>query len=562
MSENNLLPAPPKKDYLRYIPLGGLDEVGMNCSIIECNGSMLMIDCGITFPETGDFGVDIVLPDWSYVLDNLDKLDGILLTHGHEDHIGGAPFFLQEVDVPVYSGRLTLGMLNRKLQSHGLGNQVDLIEVEPGEQLEIGPFVAEFVHINHSVPNAMAIALHTPMGTALFTGDWKIDQTPMYEPMTDLPRLAALGDQGVLALFGDSTNSEVPGFTRSERAVFQGFSEVFENAPGRLIVAQFSSNLHRVAGLLELAYRHKRKAVLMGTSLVKNSNIARDLGFLPFPPEDVLINPEEMDKYPDKRILIISTGSQAEPRSSLARMAFGDHRHVEVQEGDTIVLSARQIPGNEYGINSMVNALYKRGATIITADDKVIHGSGHAKQEELKLMLNLTRPTHLIPVHGEYRMRKGHARLGSEVGVENTHLIENGDCLQITDKGAEVIGRVHHGRMLVDGRNVGDTEDFQLRDRRKLASAGIVMAMGILDRESGSLVAPPTVLQRGVVNTTESDELLEQAAQAAWNGVQELSRAARGDISEVKEAIRTHIRRYISKELGRRPVVIPVVHEL
>ncbi len=562
MSNAKRIPAPPSDDYVRYIPLGGLDEVGLNCALIECNGSMLMVDCGLTFPETREFGVDVLIPDWQYVLDNLDKLDGLVITHGHEDHIGAAPYFLKEVDVPVYSGELTLGMLNRKLQSHGLTNDVDLYGVEPGDQLEIGPFVVEFIEINHSVPNAMAIALHTPLGTALVTGDWKLDQTPVFGQPADLSRLAEIGDGDMLALFGDSTNANVSGFSTSERAVQKGFSDVVDEAPGRVIIGQFSSNIYRVAGILEVAYQQGRKVALMGTSLVKNTNIARDLGYFPMPPEDVLIKPRDIENYPDDQLLIVSTGSQAEPRSSLARMAHDDHRNLNIQKTDTVVLSARVIPGNEYGINSMINNLLKRGARVITADDAPIHCSGHGKQEEMKLMMNLTRPRYLVPVHGEYRMRKRHAELGNEVGLDDSLVIENGDVLEMTSTSAQVVGQVHHGRLLIDGRNVGDPEDFQLHDRRKLANAGIVIAFAVLDMERGELTKPPELLQRGVIGPGDGDHVLEGAARAAADGVDSLGNDARRDISEVKEAIRLNVRRYLRDRLNRRPVVTPVVHQL
>ncbi len=562
MSNRQPVPTPPNGDYVRYIPLGGLDEVGLNCALIECNGSMLMVDCGLTFPETREFGVDILIPDWNYVIDNLDKLDGIVITHGHEDHIGAAPYFLKEVDVPVYSGELTLGMLNRKLQSHGLGNEVDLYGCEPGDQLEIGPFVVEFIHINHSVPNAMAIALHTPLGTALVTGDWKLDQTPVFDEPTDLSRFAELGEGNMLALFGDSTNANSPGFSASETTVQRGIAEVMENAEGRVIVGQFSSNIHRVAALLEVAEKQGRKVALMGTSLVKNTNIARDLGFFPVPSSDILINPRTLTDYRDDELLIVSTGSQAEPRSSLSRMSHGDHRHMNVKDTDTIILSARRIPGNEYGINSMINSLLKRGATVITADDAPIHCSGHGKQEEMKLLMNLTKPQYLVPVHGEYRMRQKHAQLGRDVGVDKAMVIENGDVLEFTRDGANVVGQVDHGRLLVDDRNIGDQEDFQLHDRRKLANAGIVIAYAVLDKDRGELTEAPELLQRGVVGPSDSDNVLAGAQRAAADAVSELSNAARRDISEVKEAIRQAVRRYIRDRINRHPVVTPVVHEL
>ncbi len=562
MSSHSSVPAPPPGDYVRYIPLGGLDEVGLNCAIIECNDSMPMVDCGITFPETREFGVDVLIPDWSYVIEHLELLDGIVLTHGHEDHIGAVPYFLKEVDVPVYSGELTLAMVNRKLQSHGLGNEVDLYDVEPGDQLEIGPFVVEFININHSVPNAMAVALHTPLGTALVTGDWKLDQTPVFGEPADLSRLADLGDDDTLALFGDSTNATEPGFSTSEGAVQDGFSDLLDDADGRVIVGQFSSNIYRVAAQLQLAYEHGRKVAMLGTSLVKNTNIARDMGYLPMPPEDVTINPRELENYPDDQLLILSTGSQAEPRSSLARMAHDDHRNLNIKPSDTIVLSARQIPGNEYGINEMINNLLKRGATVITADDRPIHCSGHGKQEEMKLMMNLTKPDYLVPVHGEYRMRQRHAALGESVGIDDSLLIENGDVLEFTEDYAEVIGEVDHGRLLVDGRNVGDPEDFQLHDRRKLANAGIVIAFGVLDRDHGELTEPLELLQRGVIGPADGDQILEGAARAGDKSIDALSSNARGDLSEVREAIRQEVRRYFQDNVNRRPVVIPIIHAL
>ncbi|MBA2663230.1 MAG: ribonuclease J [Bradymonadaceae bacterium] len=552
----------PEEDYVRFIPLGGLDEVGMNCSLIECNGAMLLVDCGITFPETDSFGIDIILPDWAYVLDNLDRLDGILITHGHEDHIGALPFFLREVDVPVYAGRLALGMLRKKLQSTELEGEVELYPVEAGDRLEIGPFVVEFVHVNHSIPDAMAIALETPLGRVLFTGDWRIDQTPLYEAPTDLLRLAEFGREGLLAIFADSTNAHTPGFTTSERAVKRGLSELFESVPGRIIIAQFSSNLHRMSGVIDLASRYGRKVALSGHSMVKNFGIARELGLVTLPDDKVLINMQNVRDYPDDEIVIITTGSQAEPRSALTRMAYGDHNDVKIGPTDTIVLSARQIPGNEYYINFMLNNLAKRGAKIITANDGEIHGSGHAQQDELKLMLTLTRPTYLVPVHGEYRMRKRHAELGVEVGVPHTRLIENGDILEITASGAQVIGHVHSGRLLVDGKNVGDPDDFQLRDRRMLATAGILVAVAVIDRDTGEMSAPPDLLQRGVVGPNESEEMLNEAAKAAWDAVKGLPADARRDVSEVSEAIRATIRRYFRRHMDRKPMVIPIVHEL
>jgi ribonuclease J len=555
------VPAPPKHDYVRFIPLGGLDEVGMNCALLECNGSMVMIDCGLTFPED-EYGIDVVLPDWAYVMDNLDRLDAVLITHGHEDHIGALPFFLQEVDVPIYSGRLTLAMLNAKLQSHNLGGQVELIGVEPGETVEIGSFIVEFLHTNHSVPNAMSLALNTPLGNFIFTGDWKLDQTPLYEAPMDLGRFAAIGNEGVVGLFGDSTNSEVPGFSTSERQVFDGLDDVLDGADGRVIVAQFSSNLYRVRGMLDLARQHGRKVALLGRSLTRNFNLACEEGFMEVPADNLVIDAREIDNYPPEKLLIISTGSQAEPRASLTRMGLGDHRQVTLNATDTIVLSARRIPGNERGIYNMLNNLAKHGATIITAANAPIHATGHAKQEELKLMLNVTRPQVLVPVHGEYRMRMRHAELGEAVGVPQRRLIENGDVLQFDTTGARVVGQVHTGRLLVDGKYMGDQKEMVLRDRAKLAQSGIIVAVVTIERHSGDISVPPELLQKGFLGDPEIEHLLVEAADYALQAIEDLSLKARKDTNEVRDAMRTSLRRFFRKNLDRKPVVIPVVHEV
>ena len=553
----------PKGDYVRIIPLGGLDEVGMNCCLIECNDSMLMLDCGITFPDLEGFGVDIILPDWSYVLDNLDILDGIVLTHGHEDHLGALPFFLKEVDVPVYGGRFTLGILERKLEEYDLKGMVELVPVNPGDVIEFEQMEAEFIHMNHSVPNAMSVALSTPLGRVLFTGDWKIDQTTRFEPVADLPRLAALGTEGVLALVGDSTNSSTPGFTTSEVIVQRGLHDVIEQAPGRVLVTMFSSNVYRVAGLLESAVRTGRnKVCLSGRSLRNNIGTARELDFLKLPEGVEFIREEEIKRYPDDQVLILSTGSQGEPRSALVRMARGEHARINIKEGDTVIFSARRIPGNDYGINNLINTLSRHGARVVDQTMGVpIHGSGHAQREELKMMLNLTRPKHLVPVHGEYRMRAEHGDLGRSVGVENVHLIENGDVLEFTEKGARVVDHIHTGRVLVDGSRTGDISDVQLRDRRKMAYGGVIVAFAVVDRDTGEISAGPDLLDRGFLNESET-QLLERASQSSRSALEELSAEARRNPAEVRDTMRQAIRRYFRREVDRKPAVIPIVHQL
>jgi ribonuclease J len=556
----------PSDDYIRIIPLGGLDEVGMNCCLIEANGSMIMIDCGLTFPETQGFGIDVILPDWAYILDNLDMLEGIVLTHGHEDHIGALPFFLSEVDVPVWGGRFTLGMLEKKLSEHEIDGEIELIPVEPGDTIQIGPFSVEFIHVNHSIPNSMSVAISTPLGRIIFTGDWKIDQTPIGEPTADLQRFAALGQQGVLALLADSTNAGTPGFSESERRVQAGLADVLDTATGRVFVAQFGSNIHRVQGMLELAVQFGRRVVLMGRSLVTNFQIAHKLGFIRLPGKNPIIDASDMHRYPHDELLIITTGSQAEPRSGLTRMAYGDHNQVTIVSNDTIVMSARVIPGNEIGIDRLLNQLTKLGASIITQRDAPIHASGHAKQEEMKLMLNLTRPQLLVPMHGTYRMRTQHAALGRAVGIPDAAVIEDGDVLQLTRQAGlvrqETIDRVHSGRIFVDGRVTGsDIEDVQLRDRKQLAQSGLVVIFAVVDRHRGELTKMPEILQRGALNE-ESAAQLQQAAEAAKRAFDHLNPDQKRSLSEVANAMRTTIKRHFKRLNDRKPVIIPIVHEM
>jgi ribonuclease J len=564
-SDYEIASRPDNEDYLRFIPLGGLDEVGMNCALMECNGSMLMVDCGYTFPESDSYGVDYILPDWSYVMDNLDRLDGILLTHGHQDHIGALPYFLKEVDVPLYSGEFTLKMVESQLKEHHLHDKVDMFPIATDELLEIGPFQIEFIHVNHSVPNARSISLNTPVGRYIFTGDWKMDQMPLYEPVLDMQTFADFGRDGVRAVFGDSTNAESEGFSTSEYEVYEGISNVADDTEGRLIVAQFSSNLHRLDNLLDLAHRHDRKVLLMGRSIRDNVELAIEEGYLNLPDENITIKPHQLDNYNDDQVMIICTGSQAEPRAAMTRMAYGDHHTVTLTEDDTVVLSARVIPGNERGIQQMLDELTRRGASVVTAKQAPIHGSGHAKRDELKILLNLTQPDSLVPVHGHYRMRQKHAELAEEVGVPYQHVIENGDVLQFTEDDTRVVGSLNPGRVLVDGANVGDLESVALRDRAKLADAGIIVAFVVMDKSAGELEAKPELIQRGLMGAesdTDIEDMLERAADAAEQGILQLSDNARRDFNEVDDAIQRSVRKFFRRRIDRKPVVIPVIHEL
>ncbi len=560
-SNSSSVPAPPDGDYVRYIPLGGLDEVGANCAIVECNGSMLMVDCGYTFPESESFGVDYLLPDWSYVLEHVDLLDGVVITHGHQDHIGALPYFLQEVDVPIYSGRLTLGLLRSQLEEKNLADQVSLVEVNTDELLEIGPFTVEFVHVNHSVPNARSISLDTPLGKFVVTGDWKLDQSVPYQPATDLQTFADLGRDGVTALFGDSTNAEVDGYSTSEADVNAGIEDVVSDAPGRVVVAQFSSNIHRLQGLLDTADRHDRQVLLLGYSLRSSFELGLEQGFIELPDDDLMLKPHEARNLPDDEVLVISTGSQAEPRASLSRLALDEHRHLTLEEKDRVVISARVIPGNETGIQTMIDNLARRGVSIYRASDAPIHGSGHGCAEELKLMMNITDPDYLVPVHGHYAMRQRHAELGEQVGVPEQLMIENGDVLEFTHDDAEVVGQVDSGRVIVDGDSYGDEQHVAVRDRQKLANSGLIVAFAVIDRNTGDVTGNPDLIQHGLLSE-DNMELMDRATDAARQGLEELSPQARRDSTEVDEALRSSIRHFFSTRIDHKPVVVPIVHEL
>jgi ribonuclease J len=556
------MPQRPEEDYVRVVPLGGLETFGMNCCLVEHAGSMLMFDCGIAFPDSRNYGIDYYLPDWSYALENADILDGIVLTHAHEDHIGAMPFLLSNLDVPVYSGRLTLHQVRRRLDEWGIKPKSPFVEVEPRDVFEIGPFELEFIHVNHSVANAMSVAIGTSLGHLLFTGDWKIDHTPIGEPVADLPALARLGDDGVLAIVGDSTNALVPGSSGSERDVQRALHRVISEAPARVIIGQFSSNVPRIRGLVETANRLDRKIALLGRSLNQMVEVARETGFLKLGGRDPFISADEIRSLPDERLIICATGSQAEPRSSLARIARGDHHQVSLAPDDTVVISARQIPGNEAAIQSMLNSLVRRGATVITQREAPVHTSGHAYSEEMKLLMNLTRPDFVVPVHGEHRMRLAHANLAEAVGFES-RLIEDGDVLEFTSSVARVIDRIPIGRVVVDGKLFGDVDDVQLRDRRKLAYTGMIVAFAVLDRSTGELASGPDLIQRGfLAEDEEAKAMLEEATRYAHEAVQDLSPDARSDAGEVGEALRTSVRRFFRRRIDRKPVVVPVVHEL
>ncbi len=549
-------------DYLRVIPLGGLNQFGMNCCVIECNDSLLLLDCGLTFPDTPNFGIDYIIPDYTWLLDNIERLEAVVLTHGHEDHIGGLPFLLEEVDVPIVGGKLTLAMIKRKLQEYDV-EDVAYFEVQPGDTMRLGPFNLEFIHVNHSIPGAMSVKIDTPVGRLIFTGDWKLDQTPIGEPVMDLATFARLGDEGVLALLGDSTNVDVPGMSGSEADVQIALANVIKNASGRVIIALFSSNLHRVAGVLHSAVKHGRKVCLLGRSLERNYELASELGMLDLPKGSVLIKPDEINRTKDDDLVILCTGSQAEPRSSLTRMAHDDHNIVKLKDTDTVVFSARVIPGNETGIYRMLDALSRKDVTVITSKHQPVHASGHSQREEIKLLLNLTKPRYMVPMHGDFRVRQAHGELARQVTKSIPMVIDDGDILEFTKGSAKVVGRVPIGRVAIDGKAVGDIDDIQIRDRMRLAASGIIVAFLILDGSNGNISDGPRLLHHGFLPIgDETDRRLAEAAKYAREQLDQMSPQARQDLGEVQESLRTSIRRFFRKRSDKKPVVVPVVHEL
>lgn len=562
MSPLNPISTPASGDTIRIIPLGGLGQVGMNCMIIEVGDQSVLIDAGITFPENDALGIDIILPDWSYVLESAERLSAIILTHGHEDHIGAMPFLMRDLNVPVYGKALTLGLLRHKLREHGLLDRCDLRQVDTGELIELTSRLSmEFIHVNHSIPDSAAVALYTPQGTILHTGDWRVDHTPIDDDPIDLPAFAELGDEGVLCLLGDSTNVSAPGASVSERAVLKGLEQIVEEAQGRVLVTMFSSNVHRLQGLLQIAHRHKRRVLLNGRSLLNMVAVARELGYLKVPHDDIFLSMGDLKRLPPSEILIVSTGSQGEPRSGLTRIAHDDHRQISVKPDDTVIFSARVVPGNEQKVNNVMNALWTRGVEVITPRDAMVHTTGHAYQEELKLMLNLTRPRHFVPVHGEPRMLIKHARLAQQLGIDSTHVLQNGHVLEIDrQRGVNVVGRVPSGRVLVDGKGVGDVNDLVVRDRMKLARAGIIVAILLLDTQTGEVVEGPKLLQQGVVERDESN-ILDRARDYALRALEDLNEESLKDAPEVAETLRVALQRFFRQKFDRSPVVVPLVTE-
>lgn len=544
------------------IPLGGLGEIGRNMMLVRYGGNILVIDCGLIFPEDEMFGVDIVIPDVSYLLENRHMVKGIIVTHGHEDHIGALPYVLKDLNVPVYGTKLTLALLQAKLKEYGVTG-FRLQQVKPRDILKIGPFKVEFIRVSHSIADSVGLAIHTPVGTIVHTGDFKIDHTPIDGEVFDFYKFAQLGEEGVLALLSDSTNVERPGFTMSERAVGQTFDEVFRKAKERIIVASFASNVHRIQQVISIAHKYNRKVAIAGRSMLNVVNIACELGYLTIPP-GTLVELDEIVHLPKNKTVIISTGSQGEPMSALTRMAMAEHRQVEIMPGDTVIISALPIPGNEKLVARIVDQLFRQGADVYHEAVDGVHVSGHASQEELKLMISLVKPKFFVPIHGEYRMLIKHANLAQELGIppENIFVIENGQVLEFTRERGYIAGRVPAGRILVDGLGVGDVGNIVLRDRKQLAQDGILIVVLTLNKETGTIMAGPDIVSRGFVYVREAEELIEEAKAKVRQTLDKCEERKITDWSTIKANVRDTLSKFLYEKTRRRPMILPIIMEV
>ncbi|MGE5552748.1 MAG: ribonuclease J [Betaproteobacteria bacterium] len=548
---------------LRVIPLGGVGEIGKNMMALECGADIVVIDAGLAFPEDEMLGIDYVIPDISYLVENRDKVRAILITHGHEDHIGALAYILRELDVPVYGPRLALGLAQGRLAEVSPHLKPDLRVVRNGDRIQVGCFEIEFLRVSHSIPDVLALAVRTPFGTIIHTADFKFDQTPIDGAVTDFHRFAEYGDRGVLLLISDSTNVERPGYTMSERVVGQKFDETFRAAPGRIIVATFASNVHRIQQIIDAATKYERKVCVVGRSMLNVVEIALELGYLTVP-EGVLVDLDDVDEHAPEGMVIITTGSQGEPMSALTRMAMAEHPKLDIRPGDTVIISATPIPGNEKLVARTINYLFKQGAQVIHEAFSGVHVSGHASQEELKLMINLTRPKYFLPVHGEYRHLVKHAQLARFVGVPEGHafVLENGDVLEFQDGEARRAGKVTAGQVLVDGLGVGDVGNIVLRDRRLLSQDGILIVVVTINSQTGEVVAGPDIVTRGFVYMREAEELLEEAKVRVRESLAQNCTGAVKEWAGIKASVRETLSQFLYERTKRRPMILPIIMEV
>lgn len=560
----NRVKEPVRRTPVKIIPLGGLNEIGKNFTVIECSNDMFVIDCGLAFPDSEMPGVDIVIPDFSYVEKNQDKLRGVVLTHGHEDHIGGLPYFLKKFNVPVYGTRLTLGLVEGKLKEHGLLGSVKLNVVTPRQTVKLGCMAVEFIRVNHSIPDAVGMAIHTPAGVLIHTGDFKVDYTPIEGGIIDLPRFAELGNKGVLALMADSTNAERPGYTMSERKVGESFVKLFNKAEGkRIIIATFASNVHRVQQIINNAVTHGRKVAVSGRSMVNVISKGIELGYLKVP-DGVLVDIDTISRYAPEKMVIVTTGSQGEPMSALTRMSANEHRNVTITPMDFIIISANPIPGNEKYVTKVVNDLMRLGAEVIYESMYEVHVSGHACQEEQKLLLSITKPKFFIPVHGEYKHLMKHRDTALSVGIPESNIIiaDIGNVIETDGVDMKITGQVPAGKVLVDGLGVGDVGAIVLRDRKHLAQDGLIIAVATIDRASGDILAGPDVVSRGFVYVRESEELMTEAQKLLSETLQDCLDRNMKDWNTIKGRMKDNLSDFIFTKTKRSPMILPIIMEL
>ena len=546
---------------LKIIPLGGLEQIGMNITAFEYGDSIVVVDCGLSFPEDDMLGIDLVIPDVTYLKENISKVKGFVITHGHEDHIGALPYVLKEINVPIYATKLTLGLIRNKLKEHNLMRSTKLKEVKHGQVINLGDFAVEFIKTNHSIQDASALAIYSPVGIVIHTGDFKVDYTPVFGDAIDLQRFAEIGKKGVLALMCESTNAERPGFTMSERTVGHVFDNLFnEYRTSRIIIATFASNVDRVQQIINTAYRFGRKVAVEGRSMVNVISVASELGYLQIP-ENTLIEIDQVKNYPDDKVVLITTGSQGESMAALSRMAADIHKKISIMPGDTIILSSNPIPGNEKAVSNIINELSEKGANVIFQDT---HVSGHACQEELKLIYSLVKPKYAIPVHGEYRHLKANAGIARMLGIpkDNIFILKSGNVLEVSEKEAKVVDNVHTGEILVDGLGVGDVGNIVLRDRQHLAEDGIMIVVLTLEKGSNQLLAGPDIVSRGFVYVRESESLMEEARKVVTEAVEKCLMSRHADWSKIKLVIRDTMNDFIWKRTKRKPMILPIIMDV
>lgn len=550
-----------KNSKLKIIPLGGLEQIGMNITAFEYEDSIIVVDCGLSFPEDDMLGIDLVIPDVTYLKDNIDRVKGFFITHGHEDHIGAIPYVLKEVNVPIYATKLTIGIIDHKLEEHGMLKTVKRKVVKYGQHINLGCFRVEFIRTNHSIQDAAALAIYSPAGIVVHTGDFKVDYTPVFGDAIDLARFGEIGKKGVLALLCDSTNAERPGFTQSERSVGKTLDNIFEDhVKGRIIIATFASNVDRVQQIINSAEKYGRKVAIEGRSMVTIISIASELGYLSLP-DNILIDVDQLKSYPDEQTVIITTGSQGESMAALSRMANGTHRKVSIKPNDTIVFSSNPIPGNEKSVTGIINELMMKGADVIFQD---VHVSGHACQEDIKLIYSLVNPKYAIPVHGEYKHLVAQAKIAEQLGYDTDHIkiLSSGDVLEINEDGAKVTGRVHVGNVMVDGLGVGDVGNIVLRDRQRLAEDGIIIVVMTLEAGSGQLLAGPDIVSRGFVYVRNSESLMDEAKCVLDDTMERLTDNNVTDWGKIKTEVKDALGDFVWKETKRRPMIIPIIMEV